>query len=492
MNATERNRYRTWKNVLFLDLTDEKILNNIIEVNYDRTLPKTKEYIKSQIKANGRDLDVTGFRSIILKDDFIDAYNKSRENYSFKPDYDFSLLPDIIGNKLEKVTIICRNTICGIEIGEFETSFSNLVDHRRDVFKISALEKDVNPNLKENPEKTRKFKEEVIKLYGPDRFNLNSVRIIESYNIFPIKVFCNTCKRFFWVQPYYFLKGNGCERCNLERKAKDAQRVTFDVWKERAIERHGDKYDYAQAEKEYVNQFSPVHIKCNTCGTTFEQTPFSHVIRDSGCPCPECRKILVSASLSKDGKTTWEKLVEICGPDYDFSKVPKGVGRRDTIEYKKISTGEIFTITADNVLSGNIEPGKSKSTGEILTEKWLMDHSISFGRQVRINGIQGRERNYVIVDIEIDDKNMIIEINGQQHYCENSFIVIQRYSDKYTFEQQLTRDRNVKQYCLDNNITFIEIPYTYFTYKKIDDILTRIILNNESPDFIEIPEIKYC
>ena len=121
-----------------------------------------------------------------------------------------------------------------------------------------------------------------------------------------------------------------------------------------------------------------------------------------------------------------------------------------------------------------------------------MDHSISFGRQVRINGIQGRERNYVIVDIEIDDKNMIIEINGQQHYCENSFIVIQRYSDKYTFEQQLTRDRNVKQYCLDNNITFIEIPYTYFTYKKIDDILTRIILNNESPDFIEIPEIKYC
>jgi hypothetical protein len=493
MTSTERNRYRTWKNVLSLDLTDEKVLDNIIEINYSKALPKTKEYIKSQIRLQGRDLDVTGFRSIILKEDFIDAYNKSRENYSFKPNYDFSLLPDIIGNKLEKVTVICRNTICGIEVGEFETSFSNLIDHKRDVFRISALEKDVNPDLKENPEKTKKFKEEVIKLYGPDRFNLDSVHIIESYSIFPVKIFCNTCKKFFWVQSYYFLKGNGCEHCNLEQKAKDAQRVTFEVWRDRAIEIHGNKYDYTLAEEEFVNQYSPVHIKCNTCGTIFEQVPFGHVIKeDTRCPCPECRKVQVSAILSKDGKSTWERLVEICGPDYDFSGVSKGIGRRDTIEYKKISTGEIFTTKVENILSGHIEPGKSKSTGEILAENWLTSHKILFKTQVRVRGIQGREQNYVIVDFEIEDKNIIIEINGRQHYCEDSFAVVQKYSDRYTFEQQLTRDRNVKQYCLDNNITFIEIPYTYFTYKKIDDILTKIILNNESPDFIEIPEIKYC
>ena len=492
MNKTEKGRYKNWKKTFCLDLTNESVVDNIVEINYSSLLPKTKEYVKSLIKSQGRNLDVTGLKSIILKEDFINEYNKSREDYPFKPDYDFSLLPNIIRNKLEKVVVVCRNTICGIEIGEFETSFSNLIDHRRDVFRIRALEKDVNPSLKENPEKTKKFKETVVKLYGPDRFDLSNVRIIESYDIFPVKIFCNTCKRFFWVQPYYFLKGNGCERCNLEQKAKDAQRVTFEVWKERAIEIHGSKYDYTLAEKEFVNQYSSVHIKCNICGTIFEQVPFGHVIKeDTRCPCPECRKIQVSAALSKEGKSTWERVVEVCGPDYDFSEVSKGIGRRDIVKYKKISTGEIIENCVDNILKGHIDPMDVRSSGELMTREWLTNHSIEFKNNKTIKGIQGRILNYVVVDFILEQLNIIIEINGEQHYYEKNFKALSR-NDRYTFEQQLTRDKNVKQYCLDNNITFIEIPYTYFTYKKIDDILTRIILNNESPDFIEIPEIKYC
>ena len=56
---------------------------------------------------------------------------------------------------------------------------------------------------------------------------------------------------------------------------------------------------------------------------------------------------------------------------------------------------------------------------------------------------------------------------------------------------QLRRDENVRDYCRENNITLIEIPYTYYDYSDISDVLERILINHESPDFIIQPEIQY-
>jgi hypothetical protein len=41
------------------------------------------------------------------------------------------------------------------------------------------------------------------------------------------------------------------------------------------------------------------------------------------------------------------------------------------------------------------------------------------------------------------------------------------------------RDMWVKRYCEENNITFIEIPYTYYSTKKIQDLLQRVIIEGE-------------
>ena len=49
----------------------------------------------------------------------------------------------------------------------------------------------------------------------------------------------------------------------------------------------------------------------------------------------------------------------------------------------------------------------------------------------------------------------------------------------------------VRDYCKENEIILLEIPYTYKNYSDISDILDKIILQNCSSELIRLPEIKY-
>lgn len=73
-------------------------------------------------------------------------------------------------------------------------------------------------------------------------------------------------------------------------------------------------------------------------------------------------------------------------------------------------------------------------------------------------------------DFYLPDYNLIIEVNGEQHYYENSNFRLSLY------EQQI-RDDYKKKYCIKNNIKYLEIPFWDIrnnnNYKiKIDKILS--------------------
>ena len=37
----------------------------------------------------------------------------------------------------------------------------------------------------------------------------------------------------------------------------------------------------------------------------------------------------------------------------------------------------------------------------------------------------------------------------------------------------------IRKHCEENNITFIEIPYTFYSIPEIQDLLQRVIINGE-------------
>lgn len=94
------------------------------------------------------------------------------------------------------------------------------------------------------------------------------------------------CKKHGWFRQkvYSHLQGHGCDKCAREESAQKRS-ITKEEFLERAKEKHGDKYDYSLVEISGNNK-TKVKIRCNTCGTVFEQKINNHL---NGQGCPKCR-----------------------------------------------------------------------------------------------------------------------------------------------------------------------------------------------------------
>ena len=485
MTQTEINRLKHWRQRKELIL-DDKTINKIVDTCYPNMLSHTKNYVKNYIKLVGKESeDVRGW---IHRDDLIDEYKKSRINNNFIPDYDFSNVPEIIkGGKLEDFTIYCRNKILGIEIGEFKTNYLRLIEKKSDVFTLNSFEKYINSNLQVDFNKTDLYIKEISKNFA--NFDYSEVRI-SNETVTPIKITCKTCGRSFWVTPYNFLKSGNCPLC---KRDNPTIKLTFNIWKSRAIQKHGQKYNYDKAKEQFIEERNILTIRCNTCGCEFEQSGFAHI--HSETPCPECRKEKWSTLKSKNQISVLDRILDVLGSNYEIQNTTKAITTRGNITYLDKTTGKLITQRVDSILKGHIDPTSSMSSSELMCYNWLNSNNIGFNKEVVIKGlIEGREENIVRIDFTINNLNnkiYWIEVNGLQHYDERNFSYMD-INNRYTFQQQLDRDKNVKEYCKQNNIVFIEIPYTYYSYSKIDQILTAILLEGKNPeDIIEIPPIKY-
>ena len=145
-----------------------------------------------------------------------------------------------------------------------------------------------------------------------DKYKYTKVNYVGAFN----KV-CIICSEHgeFWQVPHNHLCGNGCPECANEAMGERCRSSKEDFIK-KAIEIHGDKYDYSKVD--YVKAIKKVCIICSEHGE-FWQTPASHT---QGNGCPECGQ---NEMWNKRGRMTTEKIVEkftsVHGHKYDYSKV---------------------------------------------------------------------------------------------------------------------------------------------------------------------------
>ena len=114
------------------------------------------------------------------------------------------------------------------------------------------------------------------------------------------------------------------------------------------------------------------------------------------------------------------------------------------------------------------------SKGEKAVRLWLDVHFIEYEREKWFDGCRGIKRPLPF-DFWIPSKNVLIEFQGRQHYEQVNFsrhkLLEQEMIDN--FESTKRNDSIKKQYCFDNGITLIEIPY--WELKNIDKILINKI-----------------
>ncbi|WP_139199393.1 hypothetical protein [Curtobacterium sp. MCBA15_013] len=87
----------------------------------------------------------------------------------------------------------------------------------------------------------------------------------------------------FRQEPNEHKRGQRCPDCSGRRNARSPVRRSYFI--ARAIELHGDRYDYTQVT--YIDQHTPVTIVCRRHGP-FTQRPMNHLSSHTPSNCPDC------------------------------------------------------------------------------------------------------------------------------------------------------------------------------------------------------------
>lgn len=140
-------------------------------------------------------------------------------------------------------------------------------------------------------------------------------------------------------------------------------------------------------------------------------------------------------------------------------------------EFYCCECGEIYKATLDQIRNSNRfrcnKCSLKQSNIEWLVEKYLILKDINYIKEKRFEDC--RNKNPLPFDFYLEDYSCALEIQGSQHYYENEYF-------QQNLEERQKIDKIKEEYCKNNGIKYIAIPYWLIfnngekeTYKKIID-----------------------
>ena len=156
----------------------------------------------------------------------------------------------------------------------------------------------------------QEFIDQAQRMHG-DKFDYSVVEYINTHT--PVKIRCRQCGLVFKQEPSSHLAGRECPKCSKKQTHK---RVNQDMFIARAMEVHGDKYDYSKTV--YQDMHSKVLVICPQHGE-FYQRAQSHLL---GSGCPMCK---YDAHMER-----LKKMMEQIGQDRDSNDTSCPKTAKDT------------------------------------------------------------------------------------------------------------------------------------------------------------------
>lgn len=195
---------------------------------------------------------------------------------------------------------------------------------------------------------------------------------------------------------------------------------------------------------------TPIKWLCLKCNNTFDRAPASIYFRNA-YNCPWCE----GRTQEYTEEMIIFKIKQQWGDEYTFLEK---AGRSKTngalrIKVKHNLCGFIWVVDFFHFCKeGTGCPRCKSSKGERKVRKYLQAHNFNFSEQKAIY-VNNRYLRFDFF-LENDNKKYAIEYNGIQHYK-----AVERFGGKEGFEKQKERDKEKEQYCHNNNIELIIIPY---------------------------------
>lgn len=124
--------------------------------------------------------------------------------------------------------------------------------------------------------------------------------------------------------------------------------------------------------------------------------------------------------------------------------------------------GQKVSVLGSNLRSGHTQScGCDRSSkGEKKIASLLIENAIPFSTQKRFEELGALSFDFYV------NNHYLIEYDGETHYQYN----LHGWHDEEQLKAQQMRDSRKNQWCLENNIPLIRIPYTHFKDLCIEDL----------------------
>ena len=259
-----------------------------------------------------------------------------------------------------------------------------------------------------------------------------------------VKIIC-PIHGVFEQKPNIHLDGSGCIKCGGNIK------LTTNEFIQKSRNIHGDKYNYDITI--YNGHENKVKIICPIHGI-FEQKANNHLY---GADCFKCK-----GSKKKTSEDFILEANKIHNNKYDYSLVDY---KNNKIKIKIICpTHGVFEQVPISHLRNIGCPFCNESKGELKINNFLLKNNILYNREKTFDGCIFK--NKMKYDFYLIEYNICIEYDGVQHFKSRKHFG----GEKMLLETQY-RDKIKNEYCKNNNIRLVRIPYS--EYDNIENILNK-------------------
>lgn len=295
------------------------------------------------------------------------------------------------------------------------------------------------------------------------------IKTTDKRNIYCLKIFC-PIHNYDFIQPInaHIGKNTGCPLCGQEKRKLKINNLkidkNYDSIVQKANVKHNNEYTYGKIFKKlYVNRnYSCIEIFCKIHGK-FEQRIQDHI--GKGTKCPQCNPLNLNLTqIIKDANLTHNN-------EYTYGNLVNGknlTSNRELEIFCKMH-GKFLLPPHQHIKYMHGCPYCKSSKGETKIQNVLKLYNIKYTQEYTFEQLKGLNNGKLRFDFYLPDFNTCIEYQGEQHYKPCSFGSSDSTNAMKTFISTIKHDEIKKQYCKNNNIKLIEIPY--WDFDDIDEII---------------------
>ena len=267
--------------------------------------------------------------------------------------------------------------------------------------------------------------------------------------------YCNKHKIAFETTPDNTLRGSGCSECGKEKFHASRARTTKEY-----ISLVKDINPDIEVLGEYVSNDTPILHRCRKHNIEWNAIPYGIL---HGCGCWECRNEKISMKATK---THEEYINELSLINKDIVVLGQYIDCYTPILHCCLIDGNEWYARPVTMLQGGGCPVCSESKGERRIRLWLEKNNIEYIYQYKYEDC--KDINILPFDFYLPTYNILIEYDGEQH-----FRPIEYFGGQKKFELQQKHDTIKNEYCKNNGIPLLRIPY--FKYDNIEEELNNFL-----------------